>query len=374
MSPAPLAQVMTGCTVLLTADRRKEELAEALARRGASVRHAPALTIVNHGDDAELLASTRHLVAEPPQVLVVTTGIGFRAWIEAADAAGLAEPLLHALAGTRILARGAKAHGAVLAAGLRADWVARSETSAEVIDHLLGTAVAGQRVAVQHHASGDDGLTARLAAAGAQVHPVVVYRWGPAPDPVALADGVHACAAGELDAVVFTSAPAASAWLQAVRAEGVEAEVLHQLTSGGTVAAVVGPVTAAPLVERGVAPLQPERARLGALVRALADHFAGLAARAPMTVAGRLEVRAQRAVLGGEELPLSPSGRTVLRLLAEAEGGVVPRARLLAALPGVSTDAHAVEVAIARVREVVGRELIKTVVKRGYRLELAAEG
>ena len=34
-----LGQVMAGCTVLVTADRRKSELAAALQRRGAEVRH-----------------------------------------------------------------------------------------------------------------------------------------------------------------------------------------------------------------------------------------------------------------------------------------------------------------------------------------------
>ena len=37
----------------------------------------------------------------------------------------------------RLVARGPKARGALQAAGLRADWVAESETSAEIADFLL---------------------------------------------------------------------------------------------------------------------------------------------------------------------------------------------------------------------------------------------
>ena len=45
---------------------------------------------------------------------------------------------------------------------------------------------------------------------------------------------------------------------------------------------------------------------------------------------------------------------------------------VLDVLPGDSRDPHAAEVAVARLREAVGRrDLVKTVVKRGYRLELA---
>ncbi len=89
-----LGQVMAGCTVLVTADRRKSELAAALQRRGAEVRHAPALSMIPHADDEQLLAGTRDLVERPPDVVVVTTGIGFRSWVEAADAHGLADRLL----------------------------------------------------------------------------------------------------------------------------------------------------------------------------------------------------------------------------------------------------------------------------------------
>jgi uroporphyrinogen-III synthase len=119
-------------------------------------------------------------------------------------------------------------------------------------------------------------------------------------------------------------------------------------------------------------PLQPERGRLGALVRALVGHYERIDSVALNTVAGSLVIRSRVAVLDGKVLPLSPTGVAVLRLLAAAKGDVVPRDRVLAALPGDSQDTHAAEVAIARLREAAGRrDLIRTVVKRGYRIELA---
>ncbi|WP_425953685.1 uroporphyrinogen-III synthase [Xylanimonas sp. McL0601] len=368
----PLAPVMAGATVLVTADRRSSELAAALERRGAVVRHAPALSIVPHVDDEALVTATRALLADPPDVLVATTGVGFRAWIEAADAHGLADRLTTALAGTRIVARGPKARGAIQAAGLQADWVAESETSAEVAELLLSEGVAGLHVAVQQHGAGADGLDVVLAKAGARVTNLVVYRWGPAPDPAAVRDSVRAAAAGEIDAVVFTSAPGAEAWLAAAEEAKLGPQVLARLTSGEMVAAAVGPVTARPLAQRGVAALQPERGRLGALVRALVAHYEHVGSVALATVAGPLVVRARLAVLDGRVLPLSPTGLEVLRLLAAAGGDVVPRERVLEVLPGASTDPHAVEVAIGRLREAVGRrDLVRTVVKRGYRIERA---
>lgn len=363
-------QVLAGCVVLVTADRRAAELSAALARRGAVVRHAAALGIVPHIDDAALLAATRAIVADPPDTVVVTTGIGFRGWVEAADAAGLAEPLLDVLARARIVARGPKARGAIQAAGLTADWVAESETSAEIAAFLLDEGVAGHDIAVQHHGAGSDGLDEAFAAAGARVRSLVVYRWGPPPDPDAVAASVHAVADGEVDAVTFTSAPGAHAWLAAADAEGVTERILARCADGSVVLAAVGPVTAAPLRERGAEPLVPERGRLGALVRLVVGHYGGM--EALETVAGPLRVYRGAAVLDGRVLALTPAGLEVLRVLAAARGAVVPRDAVLRALPGDSSDGHAAEVAIARLREATGsRELIRTVVKRGYRLELA---
>jgi uroporphyrinogen-III synthase len=360
---------MAGCVVLVTADRRSGELTSALRRRGATVRHAPALSIVPHEHDEQLLIDTKALLSHPPDTVVVTTGIGFRGWVEAADTAGIADDLTDVLLQARIIARGPKARGAIQAAGLEADWVAESETSAEILDLLLAEDVAGRRIAVQHHGAGADGLDVELAAAGADVASLVVYRWGPPPDPAALTDSVLAAAGGEIDAVVFTSAPGAQAWLDAAAAEGVAAAVRARFREGGMVAAAVGPITAKPLQDMGVDPLVPERGRLGALVRRLVGHYEEAQTAAVTTTAGRLQVRRTVALLDGHVLPVSPSGVEILRLLAQADGDVVTRSQVLAVLPGDSTDPHTAEVAVARLREASGgKALIQTVVKRGYRL------
>ncbi|RYV49657.1 uroporphyrinogen-III synthase [Pengzhenrongella frigida] len=365
----PIHQTLAGCTVLVTVDRRSAELGGALQRRGAVIRYAPALSMVPNEDDALLVAGTRALLDDPPDIVVVTTGIGFRGWIEAADAHGLADQLTAMLGRARIVARGPKALGAIQAAGLAVDWVAESETSAEIAEVLLDEGVAGLSIAVQHHGAGSEGLDEAFLAAGARVRSLIVYRWGPPPDPDALEASVRAVAAGEIDTVVFTSAPGSAAWLAAAREAGVIAELTEQFRSGATVAAAVGPITAGPLLECGITPLVPDRGRLGSLVRAIVAHYGQL--QGLSTVAGSLQMRRRAAILDGRVLALSPSGLEVLRLLAAAGGDVVPRSEVLAVLPGVSQDPHAAEVAIARLREAAGsKELVRTVVKRGYRLDL----
>lgn len=369
-APRPtLSAALEGCTIVIAVDRRSGELAAALERHGATVRHAPALTIVPHIDDEALIARTRELIARPPDVVVVTTGVGFRGWMEAADEAGLLDDLHAAFDGAQIVARGPKARGAIQQAGLTADWVAESETSAELGEFLQAEGVAGRRIAVQHHGSGADGLDELFEGEGADVVSLTVYRWGPPPDPEAVRRSVLATGAGEVDAVLFTSAPGAFEWLEAARRADVLDDIRRLSAHGRVLLAAVGPITAGPLHDVGLDPLVADRGRLGSLVRAVVTYFGGGHAPSRETTAGRLELRSSGAVLDGRYLPLSRTGVDLLGVLFDADGAVVARPALQGALPRSGDSAHAVEMAVARVREALGvPDLIKTVVKRGYRL------
>ena len=106
-------------------------------------------------------------------------------------------------------------------------------------------------------------------------------------------------------------------------------------------------------------------------MRSLVGHYERAQTSAVTTSAGRLQVRRTVALLDGHVLPVSPSGLEVLRLLVAAEGQVVTRAQVLAVLPGDSEDPHTAEVAVARLRDAcAAKGLVRTVVKRGYRLDV----
>lgn len=366
--------LLTGCRVLVTAHRRAADVAAALERRGADVVHAPVLSIVPHVDDARLLSRTREVIRSRPDIVVVTTGVGFRGWIEAADADGLAPALLQILAASRIIARGPKALGAIRANDLTPEWVAPSETTAEIRERLLEAGVNGLTVAVQHHGSGADGLDRALAAAGARVISLVVYRWGPPADPAAVVRGVHLVADEDVDAVIFTSAPGAAGFIDAARREGRLFDVVRAChSSSGVLAAAVGPVTAGPLRGVGIDPLVPDRWRMGALVRQLVERLGEERRSEAQTAWGEIVVHRRRALMDGRPLALTPTTLAVLRLLVEAGGGVVTRHDIVAALRGRGATLHAAEMAVARLRASLGhRELVETVVKRGYRLGVSS--
>ncbi|MFF3161883.1 uroporphyrinogen-III synthase [Streptomyces sp. NPDC003273] len=363
--PGPLA----GFTVGVTAARRAEELGALLQRRGAAVLHAPALRIVPLADDGELLASTEELLGRAPDVVVATTAIGFRGWIEAADGWGLGEALLERLRGVELLARGPKVKGAVRAAGLTESWSPSSESMAEVLDRLLEEGVDGRRIAVQLHGEPLPGFVESLRAGGAEVVPVPVYRWMPPEDLGPVDRLLDAVVARAVDALTFTSAPAAASLLSRAEERGLLGELLAAL-GHDVLPACVGPVTALPLQARGVDTVQPERFRLGPLVQLLCQELPARARALP--VAGhRVAIRGHAVLVDGELKPVPPAGMALLRALARRPGWVVARAELLRALPGAGRDEHAVETAMARLRTALGTpRLIQTVVKRGYRLAL----
>jgi uroporphyrinogen-III synthase len=359
--------------VAVTSARRADELSALLRKRGATVTSAPAIEMVPLPDDDELRVHTEALVDTPPDIVIATTGIGFRGWVAAADGWGMAGELIAALGKARVVSRGPKATGALRAAGLPEEWSPESESSREVLHYLVDAGISGQRIAVQLH-----GATAEwdpfpefldeLRSAGADVVPIRVYRWNPVPRDGDFDQLVAGIAEQKFDAVSFTSAPAVAAVLMRAAEMGIEDGVLTALRTE-VHAMCVGPVTARPLVRLGVPTSAPERMRLGALARHITDELPLLQSRTMHVAGHRLEIRGTCVVLDGAVKEVSPAGMATLRALAHRPGTVVSRADLLRALPGSGTDTHAVETAVLRLRTALGdKNIVSTVVKRGYRL------
>jgi uroporphyrinogen-III synthase len=367
---------LSGFTVGVTATRRREEFGALLERRGARVVSAPAIRLVPLSEDSDLLAATRLSLDGPVDDVVITTGVGFRGWMAAAEGWGLSADLADHLTRARLLTRGPKARGAVRAAGLNDHWTPATESCEEVKQYLLAQDLRGRRIAVQQHGEPLTEFVEALREAGAEVIEIPVYRWLPYRDPSPLRRLITQTLSGAVDAVAFTSAPAVHAMLGAARAEGLEDQLLAAF-GDRVVAACVGPVTAGPLVTRGVPTLQPDRSRLGALARALARHLPEHGVTRLVAGGHRLEIRGHAVVVDGELRPLPPAPMAVLKRLADKPGNVISRTDLRTVLPGsLSRDSaeHAVEMAITRLRRALGPAgIVETVVKRGYRLACSHE-
>jgi uroporphyrinogen-III synthase len=371
----PAAPSLAGYRVAVTSARRSDELCALLRRHGATVGSAAAIAMVPLPVDDELRCNTQALIAQPPDIVIATTGIGFRGWIAAADGWGLANQLTAALSGARVVARGAKTTGALRAVGLPEEWSPKSESSRELVAYLRQSGIGGCRIAVQLHGATDDWdpfpeFLDELRSAGAEVVPIRVYRWKPVPSGGEFDSLVTQVAQRQFDAVSFTSAPAVAATLMRAGDLGISDQLVNALRAEVR-AMCIGPVTAQPLLRLGIPTSSPERMRLAALARHIAEELPVLRSRTLQAAGHRLEIRGSSVLVDGAVQSLSPAAMAILRALAHRPGVVVARRELLRNLPGSASDPHAVDTAVLRLRKALGdRHIVATVVKRGYRLAI----
>ena len=339
--------------------------------------HAPAIRIVPLVDDEELRNVTGELIASPPDIVVVTTGIGFRGWVEAAHGWDVADGLIEALGSTRILARGPKARGAVRQAGLCEQWspnpnrprrfsTSFSRRRGRIADRGP-IARRGNRMGAGHRHLRRVDRCRRRGDKGARL-PVEL------PGDLRRMDQlIGAIVNGELDAVSFTSAPAVAATLDRAKALGALDALLVAMRDDVRVMCV-GPVTSAPFDKLDVPTSYPQRYRLGALARLITDELPTGAAR--FSAGGHvISIRCASVEVDGTVKSVAPAGMSLLKCLLVQPGRVVSRDELLAALPGGGDDTHAVETGMARLRSALDApRVIQTVVKRGYRLAVDPEG
>jgi uroporphyrinogen-III synthase len=353
----PEIHPLSGFTVAVAADQRRDELAGLLRQRGARVVVTTALRVVPVADETELRLATHACTARPLDA-VVATDVGLRGWLDTAGHWGLADALRARIAAARLIVRGpaARVTGLLSEPGFGCD--------DEVLDHLLDTGVAGKRIALQLPVEPQPEFSRALREAGASVVDVPLYQVVPPADAAPLRRLVDLTLRRLVDAVAFASASAVGSLL---RAAGTDAEAVLDALRTDVVAACPGRCAAAPLRRRQVPVAQPPRAGVAGLVLVLADELPRRTRT--LCLAGTpVTLRGNAAIVDGVLRPLAPAPMAVLRALADEPGRVLSRAALLRVLPR-KADEHAVEMAVVRLRAGLGAAgYVQTVVKRGYRL------
>ena len=101
-------------------------------------------------------------------------------------------------------------------------------------------------------------------------------------------------------------------------------ETTVSLTSTSALA-VVGHVSAAPLVAAGSAPLIPECYRMGALIRLVCEHRSERRVVRLDTAHGLVELHGRLISIGDAQGTLAPTSLNLARTLVVARGGAVSR-------------------------------------------------
>jgi len=241
---------------------------------------APSLREVPIESNDQVLVFAEDVIRQRFDMVVLMTGIGVRLMMKVVAPVLGQETFARALARTRILARGPKPVAALREIGLT-PWatVPSPNTWRELLatlDSRSDEAPLGQAcVAVQEYGSPHPDLVDGLAARGADVITVPIYRWSMPEDVAPLRRAVWAIVRHEIDVVILT------AGIQLVHllrvASDMDLEVATRRGLEHSVVASIGPMTSEELRRQGLPiDFEPSHPKMGFLVKEVAERCGAL--------------------------------------------------------------------------------------------------
>jgi uroporphyrinogen-III synthase len=271
-----MGEQLTGRRIVVPETRELALFETMLRERGAIPVACPLVAIRDVPDSTAAEAWLRRFIAAPADALVLLTGEGLRRLLGLAQRIGVRDAFVAALVHPRKITRGPKPVRALREIGLDADMQAPLATSAGVVEVLQRLDLAGLRVGVQLYPDNDHRLLlGYLAEARAEVDAVLPYVYGSQSDDETVLGIIARMAAGEMDAIAFTSASQVRRFHEVAAAAGRSEEAREAL--GRVLVAAIGPVVKDELAAFGVRPdVTPagETYFMKPLVRGLAEAFA----------------------------------------------------------------------------------------------------
>jgi uroporphyrinogen-III synthase len=235
--------------VALPETRQLDVLAGLLERRGVEVIRCPLVAIRDSPDRAGVTAWLERFCAGTMNLVIIYTGEGIRRLMGFAEDAGLRDRFVAALRSTPLLTRGPKPARELRALQITPAHPAVAPTTDGVIDTLVGIELEGRRVGVQlYGAEPLPQLIDYLASRGATIDSVAPYIYASESDDQVVIAMIEELAAGDIDAIAFTSKAQVERLAMVAQQAGVElASALN-----GVIVAAVGPVVAADLEALGL--------------------------------------------------------------------------------------------------------------------------
>ncbi len=263
-----------GARIALLEARMESELGSLVRRHGGEPVCVPAMRELERDFTGEGAAAI-DAITRGGAVVVLATGVGLHRWLTVADMLGRGVELRDALARATVVCRGPKPVAVLKREGLTAHVRAPApHTTQELIDALAAVDVRDRDAVFVHDGGGSPVVPAALAARGARVLEVRPYEWALPEDVGPLEALVATLIAGEVDALAITTQVQARHLFQVADGMG-ERDALTEALRGRVVVAAVGPTCARTLEALGTPPhVVPETSKMGALVLALASHFA----------------------------------------------------------------------------------------------------
>ncbi len=307
-------QNLDGLRVAAFESRRAAELARLIEKQGGQAFVSPSMREVPLGTNTEAVEFANAVIGGEIDVVIFTTGVGFRHLLAALEGAVDRDAWIAALAKTTTIARGPKSVAAMKDSGLTPTYRAPQPNTwrdvLAVIDEQQ-IPVAGKTYGIQEYGQPNADLVAELEKRGATVRTVQVYRWELPTDCGPLEENVRAIAAGERDIALFTSAHQVVNMLRMAErlrlAEPLKAGLARMVVGS------IGPTTSEMLREQGLpCDLEPDHPKMGPLVLAAAERAATILATKAASAGGPTATssaapKAAQAGTSGRTNPRHPS-------------------------------------------------------------------
>ncbi len=241
--------MLEGRRIAVPESRELDLFTRMLERHGAAAVRCPLVSIHDVEDFAPVEAWIDRLVKGRHDIVVLYTGEGLSRILGFARRKGIEEAVIFALSKTFKVARGPKPARVLRGIGLVPDVMAEEPTTAGLTRTLSTLPIAGKRIGVLLYPGGEQPLTNFLEAAGAQVDPVLSYRYASDEEDDQVLDFIEALASGTIDLIAFTSTAQVRRLQEVARRFGQEAELDAAMRR--ILIAAVGPVTAQAVEKAG---------------------------------------------------------------------------------------------------------------------------
>lgn len=269
-----------GLTVVSFESRRAKEIAQLITNNGGVPIVGPATREVVAEPNPKETEFIRGILDRSFDAVILMTGVGAQALVEAADKITPREAFLEALRETRVVVRGPKPAAVMREMNVEVALnVPEPNTWREIVRAIDTNPQAlptrDRRIAVQEHGEPSPQLYEELQKRGAEVFAVRVYRWELPEDLGPLKNAIRSVVDETADMVMFTSR------VQFIHSSEIAGELgLGEKFTAGlrkAVVASIGPIASEMLRNHGVqVDFEPSHPKMGFLVKELAEKSAEL--------------------------------------------------------------------------------------------------
>lgn len=241
--------MLEGRRIAVPESRELDLFTRMLERHGAVAIRCPLVSIHDVEGSAPVDAWLARLVQGQHDIVVLYTGEGLSRLLGFARRKGIEADVIFALSKAFKVARGPKPAKVLRSIGLVPDVMAQEPTTAGLMKTLSTLQIEGRRIGVLLYPGGEEALPNFLEAAGAQVDPVLSYRYASDEEDEQVLDFIQDLVSGTVDLIAFTSTVQVRRLQEVARRFGKDAEldvVMRQI-----LIAAIGPVTAEAVEKAG---------------------------------------------------------------------------------------------------------------------------